>query len=103
MLESVLAGIVLEPVKVIVRLIWRTALGLMWRISRWWGNKRHAREVRQDESVVLANGENRHRGCVRRGEEIDEQKSRIHIPLGPCTVCGAHPRSPRKKSGSLRD
>lgn len=101
-LTTVLAGVVVLLVAKIGQLVWRVAPRLKWRFSRWWENKRHAREVRRNESVVLANGENRHRGCVRRGEEIDEQKSRTHVPLGRCTVCGAHPRSPRNKSGASK-
>ena len=100
---TVLAGVLVLLVAKIGQLIWRIAPRLKRKLSRWWGNKRHAKEVRQDESVILTNDENRHRGCVRRGEEIDEQQSQNHNPLGLCTVCGALPRSPRNKSRSLRD
>ena len=81
---------------------WRVTQRLNWRISRWREDRRYAKEQCLDEAVVLTNGENRHRGCVRRGEEIDEREPGTYIPLGPCTVCEAHASGPRDASKSYR-
>ena len=101
-LTTILAGVAVLILWGIRRPIWRMILKLIWRIRRWWANNRHANQVRLNEAVVLTNGEIRHRDCVRRGEEIDEREQGTYMPLGPCTVCGAHGRSPRNKPGSYR-
>ena len=92
MLEAISGGVVGAVVGALLvgigPSIWRVVLKLMWRTSRWWGDNRYAKETRLNEVVVLTNGENRHRGCVRRGEKIDEREPGTYIPLGRCIVCG---------------
>ena len=81
---------------------WRVTQRQAWRINRWREDRRYAKEQCLNEAVVLTNGDNRHRGCVRRGEGIDEREPGTYIPLGPCTVCEAHASNPRDKSKSYR-
>ena len=102
MLDSILAGVVVLILAGIGRLIWCWTPRLNWRISRWLEHRRYAKEQCLNEAVVLTNAENRHRGCVRRGQEIDEREPGTYIPLGPCTVCGVHASSPRDTSKSYR-
>ena len=70
------------------RPIWRLVQRVIWQIGRWGSNKRHVREMRLNEAVVLKNGENRHRRCVDRDEEIDDREPGTYIPLGSCSRCG---------------
>ena len=104
-LTGVVAFVAALAVVIVVKIgpwFWRLTQRLNWRISRWREDRRYAKEQCLNEAVVLTNGENRHRGCVRRGQEIDEREPGTYIPLGPCTVCGVHARSPRDTSKSYR-
>ena len=104
-LTGVVAFVAALAVVIVVKIgpwFWRVTQRLNWRISRWREDRRYAKEQCLNEAVVLTNGENRHRGCVRRGQEIDEREPGTYIPLGPCTVCGVHARSPRDTSKSYR-
>ena len=102
MLDTILAGVVVLILAGIGRLIWCWTTRLNRWISRWRRHRRYAKEQWLNEAVVLTNDENRHRGCVRRGQEIDEREPGISIPLGPCTVCGVHASFPRDASKSYR-
>ena len=104
--DTILAGVVVLILAGIGRLIWCWTPRLNRRISRWREHRRYAKEQWLNEAVVLTNDEtndeNRHRGCVRRGQEIDEREPGISIPLGLCTVCGVHASFPRDASKSYR-
>ena len=82
--------------------VWPMILRMIGRMHRRWKDHRSEKERHLNEAVVLTNCDNRHRGCVRRGEKIDEEKSKNYVPLGPCTVCGVHPSYPRDKNKSVR-
>ena len=96
-LVAVVGGILVLVLMAIRRPIWR----MIWRISRWLGNKRQVRESCPNEGVRLTTGELRHRGCFQPGEEIDEPRPGTRfLGMGPCGVCGVHLRQPRRKNPS---
>lgn len=84
----VVGGVLLLVLLAIIRRSWSKIVVTYRRTKAWWLGVRFRRQQRRDEGGRLTTGENRHRRCVHRDDEIVARKpGQTYYALGPCTAC----------------